>query len=112
MSRFGVFKIQGVAYDLDDLTLDEVEAFEEICGAEFSEANFGSSKAMKAIATVLLRRNNPTITAEEIGRVKLIDFAPPDEEVPATGPPAEDAAEDASEPVAAGVRGSVASIAG
>ena len=32
MSRFGIFKINGVSYDLDDLTLDEVELIEDTAG--------------------------------------------------------------------------------
>lgn len=117
MSRLGTFTINGKEHDLDDLTLDEMESLEELAGGTaFSELNFGSAKTMKAIATVLLRRDNPTITAEEIGRVRLIDFLPPDEEVPETGPPS-DLAESESQPNgsapdAAGVQDSVASIAG
>lgn len=94
MSRFGSYKINGVKYDLDDLTLDEIEAIENLCeGAPFSDISFGSSKAMKAIATTLLRRQNPGVTAEEIGAIKVINFAPADEEMPDTGPPAEGEAE-------------------
>ena len=114
MSRFGKFTINGVEYDLDDLTLDEMEQFEELAGGvPFSEMNYGSAKVMKAIATILLRRDNPAISAEEIGRVKLIDFNPADEEMPALGPP--DGAEESpngSAPVAAGTPESVASIPG
>ena len=114
MSRFGVFTINGTPYDLDDLTLDEMETFEEIAGGAMDEINFASAKTLRAVATIFLRRTNPTITAEAIGAVKLINFMPPDEEVPATGPPAEEAAasENGSEVAAAGVPASVESIAG
>jgi len=86
MSRLGTVKINQVEYDLDDLTLDEMERFEEIAGTSFSTADFGSARVLRAIATVLLQRTNPTITAEEIGRVRLVDMMPGDEEMPDLGP--------------------------
>ncbi len=113
MSRFGVFTINGISYDLDDLTLDEVEAIEESAGGvPFGEMNFGSSKTMKAIAYTLMRRTNPALAMAEVGKVKLLDFAPAEEEMPATGPPAEEAAasENGSELAAAGVPDSAVSI--
>ena len=112
MSRFGVFTINGVDYDLDDLTLDEVEQIEERAGAgAFTDMNFGGAKTMKAIAYTLMRRTSPELEWSEVGKVKLLDFMPPDEEVPDSGPPVEEAAENgsASEPAAAGVLRSVES---
>jgi hypothetical protein len=68
MSRFGSFKIQGHTYDMDDLTLNEVEEIEERAGGTaFSELNFGSAKVMKAIAFVLMKRSNPDLTEDEVG---------------------------------------------
>jgi len=114
MSRFGVFKINGVEFDLDDLDLDEVEAIEELSGGvPFSEMNFGSSKTMKAIAFTLLRRNDPALELSAVGKVKLIDFAPPDEEMPETGPPAEGVPNpNGSEHADSGAPASAASIRG
>jgi hypothetical protein len=111
MSRFGTFNINGTEYDLDDLDLDDVEEFEEITGKEFGEGSFTGAKAMKAMAFLLLRRNDPTLTINDVGKVKLVAFAPPDEDMPDVGPPAESAAENgsASEPAAAGALHSVAS---
>lgn len=97
MSRFGVFRIADTEYDLDDITLDEMETIEEIAGGPFSELNYGSSKAMKAFATVLLRRSNPEITPEEIGKVRLIDFVPADEEMPESSPTPDGAEESQSD---------------
>ena len=83
MSRFGTFKINGVEYDLDDMTLDEVEVVEDMAGGvPFSEVNYGSIKGMKAFAYALMRRDNPDITMEEVGKLKLIAFDSPDEEMP------------------------------
>lgn len=89
MSRFGVFNINGVAYDMDDLTLDEVEEIEGSADASLSEMDFGSAKAMKAIAFTLMKRSNPALEMSEVGKVKLLDFVQGAEEMPDTGPPAE-----------------------
>ena len=87
MSRFGIYKIDGVQYDLDDMTLDEMEAIEEACGGTpFGELNFGSAKTMKAIALTLIRRSNPDATIESIGSTKMIDLIPADEEQPPLPP--------------------------
>jgi hypothetical protein len=83
MSRFGIFKINGVSYDLDDLTLDEVELIEDTAGGvPFSEVNYGSAKGMKAFAYALMRRDNPEVTLEEVGKVKIVGFETADEEMP------------------------------
>ncbi len=83
MSRFGKFKISDVEYDLDDLTLDEIELIEDTAGGvPFSEINYGSAKGMKAFAYVLMRRGNAEITMEEVGKTKIVAFDMPDEEMP------------------------------
>jgi hypothetical protein len=115
MSRFGTFRIQGIDYDMDDLTLDEVEEIEERGGTTFSELQFGSAKVMKAVAFVLMRRTNPDIDYLDVGKVKVIDFLPPDEQMPETSPPGEGVeteGQNGSAPDAAGAPDSVASIAG
>lgn len=105
MSRFGVFKINGIEYDLDDLTLDEVESIEDLAGGSFSSIDFGSAKTMKAIAFTLMRRNRPDLMMDEVGKVKMIDFTSADEEVPETGPPGEEApSQNGSEHAAAGAQ--------
>ena len=113
MSRFGVFKINGVDYDLDDLDLDEVEEIEENAGAgSFTEMNFGAAKTMKAIAFTLMKRTDPAFEKSQVGKVKLLDFMPSDEEVPDTGPPAEEGSGNGSEHAAAGAPLSLASTDG
>lgn len=113
MSRFGTLTINSVEYDLDDLNLDDLEEFEERTGRSFEDGLDGA-KAKKALAFILLRRDNAEITWEDIGKVKLVAFMPPDEEVPEIGPPVEEAAANgsASEPAAAGALHSVASTDG
>lgn len=114
MSRFGVFTINGTQYDMDDLTLDEVEEIEERAGGEaFSELNFGSARVMKSVAFTLMKRSNPDLDFAEVGKVKMLDFLPSDEEMPAL-PPAEASADNpsGSEPDGSGTLPSVVSIAG
>ncbi len=83
MSRFGKLRIEGVEYDLDDLDLNEIEEIEnQAGGVPFSEINYGAAKGMKAFAYVLMRRSNPEITMDEVGKVKIVAFDTPDEEMP------------------------------
>lgn len=60
--------------DPEDLTLDEVEEVEEIIGgdiaAAFSEGS-PKGKAIKAVVFITLRRDNPDLTLEEVGKMKL-----------------------------------------
>jgi len=118
MSRFGIFKINGVSYDLDDLDLNEVELIEDMAGGvPFSEVNYGSAKGMKAFAYALMKRNDPDITLEDVGKVKITSFESPDEEMPDL-PPVPSATlevvEESSESVAddSGAQDSPESIAG
>ena len=118
MSRFGIFKINGVSYDLDDLTLDEVELIEETAGGvPFSEVNYGSAKGMKAFAFALMRRNDPNVTLEDVGKVKIVGFEAAEEEMPDLPPvpsATPEAGEELSESVAddSGAQDSPVSTAG
>ncbi len=113
MSRFGVFTINEVAYDLDDLTLDEAEEIEDLGGATLGELNYSSAKVMKAIVRVLLKRTQPEVTDEEVGKIKLISFVDAEESMPRL-PPDEGATEttNGSVPEDSGVPASLDSIAG
>ena len=113
MSRFGVFTINEVAYDLDDLTLDEAEEIEDLVGMPLSDLNYGSAKTMKAIVRVLLKRTNPAVTDEEVGKIKLMTFVDANEEMPDL-PPADSVEENpaVSTPDDSGAPRSVVSIAG
>ena len=93
MSRFGMFTINEVAYDLDDLTLADAEEIEDLGGAPLGELNYGSAKVMKAIVRVLLKRTNPEVTDAEVGAIKLISFVDADEKMPALPPDEGDAPE-------------------
>ena len=94
MSQFGIIMIEGTKYDLDDLTLDEIEALEEAAGGvPFSEINYGSSKGMRAFTYVLMKRENSELTLADVGSVKLVTFAAADEDTPEL-PPASGASEE------------------
>jgi hypothetical protein len=114
LSRFGTFTINGTEYDLDDLTLDEIEEVENLADGVFSELNYGSAKVMKAMAFILLKRTTPDIQFEDVGKVKLIDFAQPEEEMPVLPPVGDEGQtnQSESEPEGFGVPPSVVSITG
>lgn len=60
--------------DPEDLTLDEVEEVEDLIGGDVTEAfakGQPKAKAIKALVFVLMRRDNPAITMEEVGKLKL-----------------------------------------
>lgn len=60
--------------DIDDLTLDEIELVEEVIDGPFDEAfEKGKRKApaMKALALVVLRREVPGATVEDVGKLKI-----------------------------------------
>jgi hypothetical protein len=86
MSRLGIININGDEYDLDDLDIGEMEEIEILAEAPFSEINAGSAKGMKAFVFVLLKRNNPEITMEEIKKVKMVSMMPPEESMPELPP--------------------------
>ena len=115
MSQFGFITINGKDYDLDDLDMDDVETVEDLCtrktkrddewieeATPFGELNFGRGRVQRALAWVILRREDTALTFEDMGKVKLVSFVAPDEEVPATGPPGEEAESNGSAPADSG----------
>jgi hypothetical protein len=59
---------------LDSLTIDEIDAIEEITGAPLDTLNKpGSRRApmLRAMAYVVMKRKYPEITPEDVGRLKL-----------------------------------------
>lgn len=113
MSRLGVYKIQGVDYDLDDLTLDEMSEIEELCdGTAYSELNFGSAKQLRALVFVLMKRAQPDIRLEDVGQVRMVDFVQADEELPPLPPDVADSPPNGSVREDSGTRLSAGSIPG
>lgn len=89
MSKFGTVRLLGVEYALDDLTLDEVEEIEDLCGAAMGELDLGRARTLKNLAFVLMKRNDPDVTLEAVGKIKLVEFvdsAESDEDEPGERP--------------------------
>jgi hypothetical protein len=102
VSRFGLWKIGDVEYDLDDLSLNEVANIEDMFDKSIGELDWGSARVMRAIVWQLQRRSQPEMTLEDAGETTFIQLAMGDEEMPplppATGeePPVESATPDGS----------------
>ena len=87
MARTFTLKIEGKEYDADDLTLDEMAEVEELAGdVAFSDLNFGSSKTLKALAFVMRRRDQPDVTMDQIGGLKMLELLAGEEEMPPLPP--------------------------
>jgi hypothetical protein len=86
MSRLGIITIAGVTYDIDDLTLNEMEEIENLAGQTFGELNYAGAKTMKAFTFVLMKRDNPAITMEEVGNIKVASFVEGEEALPPLPP--------------------------
>ena len=70
-----------LSIDFDSLTLDEIELLEEISGISIDAIgkrltgeDAPKAKTMKALAFIAARRDDPEITLEDIGKIKLTDL--------------------------------------
>jgi len=64
--------IEGREYDATDLTLDEVEEIEDACGdISLENLDIGRAKVLKAIVFTLLKRDDPDVTMERVGQIRL-----------------------------------------
>lgn len=64
--------IEGREYDATDLTLDEVEEIEEACGGvSLEELDLGRAKVLKAIVYTLLKRDDPDVSMDRVGSIRL-----------------------------------------
>lgn len=64
--------------DPSSLTIDDVEAVEEISGVSIDEVLSGATKkakVLKALVFVTLRRKYPDITLEDIGKIRIAGTA-------------------------------------
>ncbi len=67
-----VLRIKGKEYDATDLTLNEGEQVEDLCGDTSLEfLDLGRPKTLHAIVHVLLKRDDPDITWEQSGELKM-----------------------------------------
>lgn len=60
----------------DDLTLDELEELDELLPGGVSAITSGAIpvRAMRVIAYIVTKRDNPAFTLEDAGKFKLADF--------------------------------------
>ena len=71
----GLLRIDGKDYDLEELTLDEVEQIEEALDAGIGEIDLRRAKVIKVIVYTLMRRDNPALTLKEVGQIKMVSLA-------------------------------------
>lgn len=63
-----------IVFELDELSLDELEMLEEITGLPFDEClveGKPKAKVMKAFACIVKRREDPEFTVEQAGALKI-----------------------------------------
>jgi hypothetical protein len=70
-----------IVLDLDAMTLGELEAIEDVAGADAVKplmAGQMSAKALIAVAYVVKRRDHPEFTLEDAKALKVMALAQPD----------------------------------
>lgn len=78
-------RIDGRSYDAAELTLNEIEEIEDLCGGvSIEELDLGRARHLKRIVYVLRKRDNPEITLEEAGDVQLKGLVSAEEPVDVT----------------------------
>jgi len=89
-ATLGELRIAGEAHSLDDLTLGELEEFEDYMSAPLNLINLDSAKALRYLVWIVCRRGNPGFTLEKAGEVRMVDLMlADDDEDPTEGAPAE-----------------------
>jgi len=72
--------LDSLTVDLDDLTIEEVEQVEDITGVPIDELAQQSGRPkgrmLRALAFVVLRRDDPSVTLEDVGKLRLKLGAP------------------------------------
>lgn len=70
------FLISGKEYefDPDDLELGEMDFIESELGCVLSDVDWRRAKAAICVAYVILRRENPNITLDEVSKLRNADF--------------------------------------
>jgi hypothetical protein len=74
-------------YDLNDLTLGEVEELEDAFGRSISQIDLDSAKAMRYLVWFAKRRKDPAFTLEMAGSVQMSDLIPEEALEPNGGKP-------------------------
>lgn len=73
--------VNGKAYplDVDDLEVWEVEFIEDYCNVPIEQLDLTRMKTIRALTWVIVHRSDPSVTFEDIGRIKMGDFGEPKE---------------------------------
>lgn len=60
-------------FDIEELTLDELEVVLEMADSTFKDFEQGniSPKTLKAVAYVFMKRDNPDVSIEEVGKLTI-----------------------------------------
>lgn len=68
---------EAINIDPNDLTLDEIELVEDTLGLSIDTAfstGTPKAKALKTLVWVMMRRDDPEVTIESVGSLKLTDI--------------------------------------
>lgn len=66
------FRVEGVEYEISDLTWDEIEEIEEQFDCAFADLDFGRAKVMRAIILALMRHTDPDAKREDLGQIRIL----------------------------------------
>lgn len=73
-SMLGSLRIDGKDYDLDELTLGELEGLEDHMGLPLSQIDVNSARAMRYIVYTVKVRDEPGYTLDLAGQVRVVDL--------------------------------------
>lgn len=74
MAAANTLRINGKDYRIDDLTLDEAELLEDTFDCSLDQIDFKRAKVLKQVVFLLLRRDNPKLTIDEVGAIKVVSL--------------------------------------
>lgn len=92
-ATLGELRIGEEVHSLDDLTLGELEEFEDHMGAPLDLINLDSAKALRFLVWIVCRKGNPGFTLQKAGEIKIVDLMLPEDEEDAPEDPHEAAGE-------------------
>lgn len=77
--------IKGREYEVDvmDLSFEEIEAVEDACNAPLAHIDFEYARASRALAWVVLHREDESVTMEQAAKLTLRDMGGQEDKQPA-----------------------------
>lgn len=83
-SKIGI-TIKGREYEIDvmDLEFQEIEALEDACDAPLEAIDFRRARALRALAYLVLHREDPSVSMDDVRKMKMSDLSDADAEKPA-----------------------------